>query len=314
MLARLGEQLPTVLHGGRAMNRPQEAVQAELVAVAVGVLDGAPRVLTTSASQLQLPAGPLREDHRSMQAGLRAWVEEKTGLRLGYVEQLYTFADRDRAGSQRTISVSYLGLTWLEHGDLERWVSWYDLFPWEDQRDGGALLGALGPHLRAWANAEDSERREVRCRVTFGLDGTDWHPELALQRYEVLYEAGLVPESPDSREALPPQNRRSVDAARPSQDRGHRDGSAAREDPVPTGRLRADAAGVHAGTTSGLRGGDREASMCTSRTSAGSWSSVWWRRPAARPRKRGDARRGCSASDEESSTSAPLAVPAPRTR
>ena len=194
-----------MLHGGRAMNRPQEAVQAELVAVAVGVLDGAPRVLTTSASQLQLPAGPLREDHRSMQAGLRAWVEEKTGLRLGYVEQLYTFADRDRAGSQRTISVSYLGLTWLEHGDLERWVSWYDLFPWEDQRDGGALLGALEPHLRAWANAEDSERREVRCRVTFGLDGTDWHPELALQRYEVLYEAGLVPESPDSREALPPQ-------------------------------------------------------------------------------------------------------------
>ena len=36
-------------------------------------------------------------------------------------------------------------------------------------------------------------------------NGTDWHPELALQRYEVLYEAGLVPESPDSREALPPQ-------------------------------------------------------------------------------------------------------------
>lgn len=187
------------------MSRPHEAVRAELVAVAVGVLDGAPRVLTTSASQLQLPAGPLREDHRSMQAGLRAWVEEKTGLRLGYVEQLYTFADRDRAGSQRTISVSYLGLTWLEHGDLERWVSWYDLFPWEDQRDDGTLLRALEPHLRAWAKAEDSERREVRCRVTFGLDGTDWHPELALQRYEVLYEGGLVPESPDWREALPPQ-------------------------------------------------------------------------------------------------------------
>ena len=78
------------------------------------------------------------------------------------------------------------------------------LFPWEDQRDGGALLGALGPHLRAWANAEDSERREVRCRVTFGLDGTDWH-RTGTATLRVLYEAGLVPESPDSREALPPQ-------------------------------------------------------------------------------------------------------------
>lgn len=187
------------------MAKRHDAVRTELVAVVVGVLEDAPHVLTTSGSPLQLPAGPLRDDHRSMQAGLRAWVEEQTGLTLGYVEQLYTFADRDRArdGSERMISVSYLALTWLEGVDGERWMSWYDLFPWEDRRADGAAVAALEPHLRAWAREEDAERREVRCAVTFGLDGREWLPELALQRYEVLYEAGLVPESPDWRGVVP---------------------------------------------------------------------------------------------------------------
>jgi hypothetical protein len=31
--------------------------------------------------------------------------------------------------------------------------------------------------------------------VTFGLDGHTWQPDMALQRYELLYEAGLVPEA-----------------------------------------------------------------------------------------------------------------------
>lgn len=131
------------------MTKRHEDVRAELVAVAVGVRRGAPRVLTSSGYPLQLPAGPLREDHRSMQAGLRAWVEEQTGLTLGYVEQLYTFADQDRTGSRRTISVSYLGLTWLQNGDTERWVSWYELFPWEDQRGDGAALAASPPQTSA---------------------------------------------------------------------------------------------------------------------------------------------------------------------
>jgi len=32
--------------------------------------------------------------------------------------------------------------------------------------------------------------------ITFGLDGQAWQPDLVLQRYELLYESGLVPESP----------------------------------------------------------------------------------------------------------------------
>lgn len=189
------------------MAKQRDVARTELVAVVVAVNDGQPEVLTASALPLQLPAGPLRDDRRSMQAGLRAWVEEQTGLRLGYVEQLYTFADRGRArdSEERWISVSYLALAWLEPGAVRAgWVGWYRLFPWEDRRGDCAAMATLEAGLRAWAGEEDTERRTLRCAVNFGLDGRDWLPERALQRYEVLWEAGLVPESPDWAGTLPP--------------------------------------------------------------------------------------------------------------
>ena len=44
-----------------------------------------------------LPFGPFDAlAHRTFEIGLRAWVEQQAGLRLGYVEQLYTFGDRGR--------------------------------------------------------------------------------------------------------------------------------------------------------------------------------------------------------------------------
>jgi hypothetical protein len=92
--------------------RPSMAVVADLIAVIVAVTDDQPRVLTLAGAAL--PAGPFASEHRSLQSGLRSWVERQTHHPLGYVEQLYTFADRDRGPSeqeQRVISVSYLGLT-----------------------------------------------------------------------------------------------------------------------------------------------------------------------------------------------------------
>ncbi len=184
---------------------PQDIVTTELVAVIAGVVDGIPQVLTTRDAP-RLPSGPLQSRHRSMQAGLRSWVEEQTGHRLGYVEQLYTFADRDRAGSAgRVISVSYLGLTRIAAPDEPGggWRHWYDFLPWEDRRDGAEpATGAIETLLRDWAEAappHERERRRLRCAVSFGLEGQPWSPDLVLQRYELLYEAGLVPESaPDA--------------------------------------------------------------------------------------------------------------------
>ena len=179
---------------------------AELIAVLVAVTEGEPRVLTI-ADGAALPSGPLEPGHRSLQAGVRAWVERQTHHPLGYVEQLYTFADRGRgAAGDGHISISYLGLTReMRAAGAEAgvgWHGWYRFFPWEDWRAGGAALVAdvLAPRLAAWAEAapEGPARRErrLRTRITFGLDGAGWNEELVLQRYELLWEAGLVPESP----------------------------------------------------------------------------------------------------------------------
>ena len=44
-----------------------------------------------------LPFGPFDpQQHRTLESGLRDWVEQQTGLPLRYVEQLYTFGDRYR--------------------------------------------------------------------------------------------------------------------------------------------------------------------------------------------------------------------------
>lgn len=175
------------------------AITAEVLAVITAMIDGEPSVLTLDAP-LRLPAGPLLPDHRSLQAATRTWVEEQTGRQLGYLEQLYTFADVDRDASPgRRLSVSYLGLTTDDGTEtaLGGWVSWYRLFPWEDQRSSTAapLAG-----LAAWAQSdpERADQRGRRCAVAFGLQDFPWQPEWTLQRYELLYEAGLLPESPQA--------------------------------------------------------------------------------------------------------------------
>ena len=177
-----------------------QVISAELLAVVVAMVDSEPCVLTLGDVP-RLPAGPLLPGHRSLQAATRRWVEEQTGRRLGYLEQLYTFADLDRAGGDgRSISISYLGLT-TPNADtgIGGWRRWYSLMPWEDTRSGTRLLDQLvTPRIRRWADGDASRaaERHQRCAITFGLDGNPWQPDLVLQRYELLYEAGLVPESP----------------------------------------------------------------------------------------------------------------------
>ncbi len=185
-----------------------------LNAVIVAVTEEVPRILTVrrelaagGPAEDALPFGPLEpETDRTLDRGLRRWVREQTGLELGYVEQLYTFGDRNRdpresRGGPRLVSVAYLALVRevSVSGDA-RWRDWYEFFPWEDWRDGhSAILDRLAPALDRWAaTAPDprsrQERRE-RAEIVFGLGGVAWDGERVLERYELLYEAGLVPEA-----------------------------------------------------------------------------------------------------------------------
>jgi hypothetical protein len=150
-----------------------------------------------------LPSGPLEVEHRTLEVGLRAWVERQTSQRLGYVEQLYTFGDRDRvegARAGRALTVAYLALVREARpaGAAEAlWQNWYRYFPWEDWRAGRpSALPPLEARLSLWAgqapNETERRLREERLGLAFARS---WNEELVLERYELLYEAGLIEES-----------------------------------------------------------------------------------------------------------------------
>ncbi|MBB2197341.1 MAG: hypothetical protein ABF479_07135 [Gluconacetobacter sp.] len=182
----------------------------ELIAVLIAVSDDRPMVLTLDGGRL-LPSGPLEAGHRSLQTGLRLWVEHQTGHALGHVEQLYTFADApvDGGPDERRVMISYLALTRIRRGE-RGWRGWYEYFPWEDQTapEGRDLVVRIAGLLEEWAgrapSAARQEARRQRVALTFGLEGLGWDDELVLQRYELLWEAGLVPESAPPGEAVLP--------------------------------------------------------------------------------------------------------------
>ena len=137
-----------------------------------------PRVLTVRPEgerAAALPAGPLEPHHRTLESGLCAWVEERTGQRLGYVEQLYTFGDANRhasarGGPERVLSVGYLALVREARPDRAsdaQWLGWYRFFPWEDWRGGEpAVMGRI-------ADGPVQEPQALpRRRIRTGADAT----------------------------------------------------------------------------------------------------------------------------------------------
>jgi hypothetical protein len=189
---------------------PEPALAIGLSAVIVAVTGDDPKVLTLrhGDGRDSLPSGPLERGHRTLEVGLRSWVERQTLQELGYVEQLYTFGDRDRGeDGTRALSLAYLALVREARpaGDTDAaWQSWYRYFPWEDWRGGRpAVLDTLEHGLRAWAagaaQGRLSERRAERIALGFGGAGggheAGWNEERVLERYELLYEAGLVGEA-----------------------------------------------------------------------------------------------------------------------
>ncbi|MGB0087319.1 MAG: NAD regulator [Rhodomicrobiaceae bacterium] len=194
------------------------AVEISLTAAIVSVVGDNPRILVVKPgsgaadTRVALPFGlfaPL--NHRTLEIGLRAWVEEQTGLELGYVEQLYTFGDRGRHArpgdvGPQVVSIGYLALTngcadrGLKHGG---WQNWYNFFPWEDWRNErpAILTREILPRLDRWAKQKEPTdapmrplKREDRVGICFGGDH-GWDEEKVLDRYELLYEAGLVAEA-----------------------------------------------------------------------------------------------------------------------
>jgi len=199
-----------------------------LNAVIIAVTDEQPRVLTVSispethieggggegerASSMAeaLPTGPLDPaGDRTLDLALRRWVRTQAGIELGYVEQLYTFGDRfrdqrERAGGPRIVSVAYVALVREDSSAQGLAASWRDVyryFTWEDWRQGRPEIieRVLEPALLRWIDSADiaatRELRRERAGVAFGLFGGHWDGDRVLERYELLYELGIVAEA-----------------------------------------------------------------------------------------------------------------------
>jgi hypothetical protein len=210
------------------MTRP---VKVELSAVVVTLETDAgqarPMVLTPQSPQgRDLPTAAFDPDrHRTLHQALGEWVEEHTGLPLDYIEQLYTFGDPRRSAAHdltepHTVSIGYLALARPEAAaTASDWTPWSHWFPWEDRRDGppAVLAEAILPALTKWA-ASSGERHE-RINLLFATGGAPWRDELTLERYELLYSAGLVRETWRDRGEDPPAGLPSLGAPAP---RDHR--------------------------------------------------------------------------------------------
>src|SRR6516165_4518788 len=196
---------------------PLKPIEIGLTAAIVGIEDNQPLILTASAGDdgklAGLPFGPFDAvAHRTFEIGLRAWVAEQTGLQLGYVEQLYTFGDRGRHAQvgdtdAHVASIGYLALTRaaavVAPAPGAGFEPWYRYFPWEDWRETRPEIIArdILPALAEWSDqSEDAATprplsRKDRVRLYFGIEDAQWDEERVLDRYELLYEAGLVEEA-----------------------------------------------------------------------------------------------------------------------
>lgn len=200
------------------MSAVAPAIEVGLNAAIVSVGETVPKVLVVPQAEDERPSlpfgpfDPLR--HRTFERGLRDWVGEQTGLALGYVEQLYTFGDRGRHTlpgdvAPHVVSVGYLALTRQNTGEPEDptthpgWRPVYQFLPWEDWREGrpGIVDSLILPALFAYRPIVSADRLvsatawDDRIAAAFGSDGASWDEERVLDRYEILYEAGLVEEA-----------------------------------------------------------------------------------------------------------------------
>lgn len=232
-----------------------QTIGIDLTAAVVSLVGNDPSILTVRAreqapsqraiGERSLPSGPFAPlRHRTLELGLRGFVEDQTGFSLGYIEQLYTFGDRGRhatapSSAPHFMSIGYLALNRADEpsacdtsgpeattpnashtGAPWSWQGWYSFFPWEDWRAGRPRIldEVLLPALRTWLETPQVDEpvgrdlsRARRVAMAFGEDGAVWDEERVLERYEILYEAGLVFEA--RRDGRLPETKSTATAA-----------------------------------------------------------------------------------------------------
>ena len=132
--------------------RAAEPISVGLNAAILAVRGDEPMVAVVPAARREregdgaLPCGPFSpRQHKTLEAGLRFWVRQQTGIELGHTRQICTLGDchgpddGEIASDPPVVSVCYLAPVrpaQCNDQDGAVWRSWYAYFPWEDWRRG----------------------------------------------------------------------------------------------------------------------------------------------------------------------------------
>jgi 8-oxo-dGTP diphosphatase len=141
------------------------------------------RELAPFAGKWALPGGFVRVGE-SLEDAVRRELEEETGVAKVYLEQLYTFGERDRDPREHVVSVAYYGLVKLSDHRVRAAT---------DARNVGWFLVAETPslafdHDRILETALERLKAKVRYQpVGFEL----LPPKFTLSQLQHLYEAVL---------------------------------------------------------------------------------------------------------------------------
>ena len=181
-----------------------------------------------------------------MEIGLRQWVDEQVGSGWAMLSIIHICqgAASTPHRAPHVVSVGYLALTNQTGGQTRAWRDIYISFR-------GRLATA---NRRCWPTL--SIPRSIagwldtltgQARLAFGRDGLPWGEEYVLERYELLYEAGLVAEAfADGRGNAMPTPVVPGEALQPIIGHsGNRCWSVARQIEISAGNFRPDAADIH---------------------------------------------------------------------
>jgi 8-oxo-dGTP diphosphatase len=141
------------------------------------------RSLPPFAGAWALPGGFVRVDE-SVDAAARRELEEETGVRCAYLEQLYTFGDVDRDPRERVVSVAYYALVKLQAHSLRARTDASDT-AWFPVSDTPTLAFDHGRIL-------DVARERLRGKVRYQPIGFELlPPKFTLSQLQHLYETVL---------------------------------------------------------------------------------------------------------------------------
>ena len=283
-------------------------IEIGLTTAIVAVKDDEPRVLVAEGEKKDNPAGlpsgpfdPLA--HRTLEMGLRDWVEAQTALNVAYVEQLYTFGDRGRHArvgdtDPHVVSIGYLALTrMLDNAAPLRGgrasSPGIAFFPWEDWREGRPeilddkilpLTENLGARAARRQFARGAAAAVFRRRGhRLGRRESARALRAALRRRACGRSVARRTRCESAGAARP------IHAVRSSAHSRDRHRAIARQVEIPSRGVRIDAGGIHAHRIAAHGGSDFRPALCTSRISAAWWKPPRsWNRPArCRPRPAG---------------------------